>query len=90
MTLAPVNYGLNFCQTSTAKALDTDKDLDKLPKRRENSHKGTYGKMLVIAGSPTISGAAYFAAAAAYQMGSGLVKIYTPQENLLAMQKTRV
>ena len=42
--------------------------------------------MLVIAGSPTISGAAYFAAAAAYQMGSGLVKIYTPQEKLLAMQ----
>ena len=70
------------CRTITY----TDADIEKLPKRRENSHKGTYGKVLVIAGSPTISGAAYFAAAAAYQMGSGLVKIYTPQENLLAMQ----
>ncbi len=77
----PVEH-VEECKTITY----TDKDLEKLPKRRENSHKGTYGKMLVIAGSPTISGAAYFAAAAAYQMGSGLVKIYTPQENLLAMQ----
>ena len=29
----------------------TYKDLEKLPKRKENSHKGTYGKVLVIAGS---------------------------------------
>ena len=77
----PVEH-VEECKTITY----TDKDLEKLPKRRENSHKGTYGKMLVIAGSPTISGAAYFAAAASYQMGSGLVKIYTPQENLFAMQ----
>ena len=77
----PVEH-VEECKTITY----TDKDLEKLPKRRENSHKGTYGKMLVIAGSPTISGAAYFAAAAAYQMGSGLVKIYTPQENLFEMQ----
>ena len=77
----PVEY-VEECKTITY----TDKDLEKLPKRKENSHKGTYGKVLVIAGSPTISGAAYFAAAAAYHMGSGLVKIYTPQENLFAMQ----
>ena len=77
----PVEY-VEECKTITY----TDKDLEKLPKRKENSHKGTYGKVLVIAGSPTISGAAYFAAAAAYYMGSGLVKIYTPQENLFAMQ----
>lgn len=77
----PVEH-VEECKTITY----TDKDLEKLPKRKENSHKGTYGKVLVIAGSPTISGAAYFAAAAAYHMGSGLVKIYTPQENLFAMQ----
>lgn len=64
----------------------TDKDLKKLPERKENSHKGTFGKVLVIAGSPKISGAAYLAAAGAYRMGAGLVKIYTPKENQLAMQ----
>ena len=63
-----------------------EKDLEKLPKRKNNSHKGTYGKVLVIAGSPNISGAAYFAACAAYRMGSGLVKILTAQENKQAMQ----
>ncbi len=65
---------------------NTTEDLTKLPKRNANSHKGTYGKVLVIAGSPTISGAAYLAAASAYRMGAGLVKIYTPEENQLAMQ----
>ncbi len=64
----------------------TEEDLKKLPERKGNSHKGTYGKVLVIAGSPKISGAAYFAAAGAYRIGSGLVKIYTPKENQLAMQ----
>lgn len=64
----------------------TEEDLKKLPERKANSHKGTFGKVLVIAGSSNISGAAYLAAAGAYRMGAGLVKIYTPKENQLAMQ----
>lgn len=63
-----------------------EKDLKRLPVRRGNSHKGTYGKVLVMAGSPKICGAAYLAAAGAYRIGAGLVKIYTPKENLVAMQ----
>lgn len=61
-------------------------DLKRLPERRPDSHKGTFGKVLVMAGSPKISGAAYLAAAGAYRIGAGLVKLYTPKENLLAMQ----
>ena len=63
-----------------------DEDIEKLPKRRGDSHKGTYGKVLVIAGSEKISGAAYLAAAGAYRIGAGLVKVYTPKENKIAMQ----
>lgn len=63
-----------------------EEDLEKLPRRKGNAHKGTFGKVLVIAGSQKISGAAYLAAAGAYRMGAGLVKIYTPKENQLAMQ----
>lgn len=70
------------CQTITYNS----EDMKKLPERKGNSHKGTYGKVLVIAGSPKISGAAYLAAAGAYRIGAGLVKIYTPKENLFAMQ----
>lgn len=61
-------------------------DLKLLPKRLPVSHKGTYGKVLIIAGSDKISGAAYLASAGAYRSGAGLVKIYTPGENKFAMQ----
>ncbi|MDE6852075.1 MAG: NAD(P)H-hydrate epimerase, partial [Lachnospiraceae bacterium] len=52
-----------------------------LPKRKNRSHKGSYGKVLVIAGSPQMSGACYFASAAAYRVGAGLVQVLTAQEN---------
>ncbi|MDE5966532.1 MAG: NAD(P)H-hydrate dehydratase [Lachnospiraceae bacterium] len=51
--------------------------LNNLPERVANSNKGTYGRVAVIAGSENIAGAAYFAAAAAYRSGVGLVKVYT-------------
>ena len=63
-----------------------EEDLKKLPLRSNDSHKGTFGKVLVIAGSQTMFGAAYLAGAAVYRMGAGLVKIYTPKENKTAMQ----
>ncbi len=54
-------------------------DLDKLlPVRANDSHKGSYGKVLTIAGSQNMSGAAYLSAKAAYRAGAGLVRIYTP------------
>ena len=58
-----------------------------LPVRQKNSNKGTYGKVLVIAGSKNMSGAAYFAATAAYRMGSGLVRILTAKENREILQR---
>lgn len=52
-----------------------------LPDRKRRSHKGSYGKTLVIAGSPDMSGACYLASEAAYRMGCGLVQIFTAVEN---------
>lgn len=52
-----------------------------LPVRPDHSNKGTFGKLLVIAGSQTMSGAAYLSAKAAYKTGAGLVRIYTPEAN---------
>ena len=57
-----------------------------LPGRRPNSHKGDYGKALIIAGSRGMAGAAYLAALAAYRTGAGLVQIYTPEENRTILQ----
>lgn len=66
----------------------TEEDLSLLPKRQNDSHKGDYGKLLVIAGSPGMCGASLFAAKAAYRMGAGLVQIYAPEENRTVLQQT--
>lgn len=58
-----------------------------LPERPADSHKGTYGKLLVIAGSKGMSGAAYLNGYAAYTAGAGLVQIYTPEENRPILQQ---
>lgn len=52
-----------------------------LPKRNPASHKGTYGKCLMIAGAEGMAGAAYFAALSAYRSGTGLIKLCTAKEN---------
>lgn len=57
-----------------------------LPARPANAHKGTFGKLAVIAGSVNMSGAALLAAMAAYRMGAGLVRIVTPEENREILQ----
>jgi NAD(P)H-hydrate epimerase len=57
-----------------------------LPKRWDYSHKGTYGKVLIIAGSKGMAGAAYLSARAAYGVGVGLVHIYTPNTNCGVLQ----
>ena len=64
----------------------TKSDLDRLPKRREYSNKGTYGRVLIIAGSKNMSGACYMAAKAAYRAGAGLVKVLTVSENRSILQ----
>ncbi|MCI9168347.1 MAG: NAD(P)H-hydrate dehydratase [Dorea sp.] len=57
-----------------------------LPVREPDSNKGTYGKVLVIAGSAGMCGAAYFNAKSAYLAGAGLVRIYTAEENRSILQ----
>ena len=56
-------------------------DLVKLPERKSDAHKGNYGRVLVIAGSEDMSGAAFLSAKAAYRMGSGLVEVLIPEKN---------
>ncbi len=46
-------------------------------KRRRDTHKGTYGHVLVVAGSLGKSGAAALAGRAALRMGAGLVTVAT-------------
>src|SRR3990167_2853191 len=50
-----------------------------LPRRRAATHKGDYGRVLIIAGSRGMSGAAVLAAQAALRAGSGLVYLAIPR-----------
>lgn len=64
----------------------TKKALQNLPDRPAYSNKGTFGKVLIIAGSPNMAGAAYLASKAAYAAGCGLVKILTDEKNRTILQ----
>lgn len=58
-----------------------NEDVIKHLPRKAYSNKGSYGKVLIIAGSSGMYGAAYLAASAAFRMGAGLVRIITHKEN---------
>ena len=64
----------------------TKEDLNFLNNRAADSNKGTFGKVLLVAGSVNMAGAAVLAAKAAYRSGCGLVRIYTPEENRIILQ----
>ena len=51
---------------------------ERLPVRPPNSHKGTFGHTLVVAGSRNYVGAAYLAAQASVRAGSGLTTLASP------------
>jgi hydroxyethylthiazole kinase-like uncharacterized protein yjeF len=55
------------------------KSLPKLFSREKNTHKGSYGRVLVLAGSPGMTGAAYLCSKAALRSGSGLVTLGIPK-----------
>ena len=50
-----------------------------VPSRPPASHKGTYGRVLVVAGSTGMTGAAALASEAALRAGAGLVTLATPK-----------
>src|SRR5439155_10561881 len=52
--------------------------LPTLAPRAEESHKGTYGHVLVVAGSRGMSGAAIVCGSGALRGGAGLVTVATP------------
>jgi ADP-dependent NAD(P)H-hydrate dehydratase len=52
--------------------------LPRLPARPRDAHKGTFGRVLIVAGSVGMSGAAILAGLGALRGGAGLVHIATP------------
>ncbi|MCL2349823.1 MAG: NAD(P)H-hydrate dehydratase [Planctomycetaceae bacterium] len=54
-------------------------DVPHFPKRANDSHKGDYGRVLLVGGSVGMSGAIVLAGRAAMRTGTGLMKIAVPK-----------
>jgi NAD(P)H-hydrate epimerase len=87
VTVADIGFpDIALQEVDTSYFIYDSSDLSKLPIRINNSNKGTYGKVLVIAGSKDMSGACYFSSNASYLSGAGLVKVITEKENKMTIQ----
>ncbi len=53
--------------------------LGKIPGRKDENHKGDYGRVFVVAGSRGLTGAAYLTSMGALKAGSGLVTCGIPE-----------
>jgi NAD(P)H-hydrate epimerase len=60
-----------------------------LPRRRNDTHKGNYGKAYIVAGSTGMTGAAMLTCEAVLRSGAGLLKVAIPQ-SLNSIMETRL
>lgn len=75
------------CPAPLFYALEQEDLVDLLPTRPDRSHKGTFGRVLLITGSVGMAGAAYMAAMGAFRSGVGLVEIFTHEQNRTILQQ---
>lgn len=69
--------------SSAPQAFETITELPVLAPRPADSNKGMFGRVLIVAGSRSMSGAAVLCASAALRGGAGLVYLAVPEEILV-------
>ena len=69
---------------STRKSVRNIRSISRLGRRKRDSHKGDYGRVLIVGGSRGMIGAPALAASAALRAGAGLVKMALPAKIQLA------
>ncbi len=67
---------------------DQEDVLRRLPGRRPDGNKGTFGKVLLIAGSLNMCGACILCGSSILRTGAGMVKIISPECNREIIQRT--
>lgn len=73
-----IPHALVEAEAPAASLLTEDEVKELLPRRSPDSHKGTFGHLLVIAGSLRMSGAAALTSLSALRAGAGLVTLALP------------
>ncbi|MCH5182182.1 MAG: NAD(P)H-hydrate dehydratase [Prevotellaceae bacterium] len=82
----PVHLSAEYLQRLGARSFTAGELAAWLPPRSPYGHKGTFGHVLLAAGSYGMAGAAVLAARAALRSGSGKVTVHTPSCNLSVLQ----
>ncbi len=81
------DIGMPYGDTDSNTFILTEKGAGALlPERFENSHKGSYGKAVIVSGCDTMTGAAVFNTKAAYKTGCGLVNICSTRHCISTVQ----
>lgn len=62
-------------------------DLVWIPNRLAYSNKGSFGKVLTVAGQKNMAGSAFLSGKASYVTGAGLVRIFTEDANRIILQQ---
>lgn len=78
----------SFCDEAPAMYTLEEPVYTLLPKRRPDGNKGTFGKVLLMAGSDGMAGAAVLCARSAFRAGAGMVKVLTCESNREILQET--
>lgn len=81
--LAEIGIGPDDIEELMSETIDRDRARALLPARPDDSHKGTFGKVMVVAGSLLYPGAASLATAGAARVGAGLVTLATGRSALV-------
>jgi NAD(P)H-hydrate epimerase len=78
LSVVDIGVPIEIADQIRADLLDPEVVRGWLPGRPPTAHKGTFGKVMIAAGSLWYTGAAYLSAAAATRAGSGLVTLAIP------------
>ena len=77
---------LHVSNEDAALLLTPDWAAERLPRRPPAAHKGTSGRLLLVAGTDGMAGAAVIAARAAQRAGAGLVEVASSAANRVVLQ----
>jgi hydroxyethylthiazole kinase-like uncharacterized protein yjeF len=88
--LSVVDIGMpaNLVEEATAEFIAGEWVKSVLPKRPLQANKGTFGRVLVVAGSINYTGAPYLACSGALRVGAGLVTLATGLQPIMASKMT--
>lgn len=77
--ISRADIGISLLNDNYAQLIDKEYVKALLPKRKRNSHKGSYGKAAIVAGSLAYTGAGYLSTLACLRSGAGYTTLFTPK-----------